>query len=254
MESEQVEDEARTVVWFSAGAASAVAAKLTLLDTPSAVIAYVDTGSEHPDNERFLADCEEWFGVEIMRLKSHRHKDIWDVFEKERYLNGPSGAKCTVELKKKVRFRFERPTDRQIFGYTSEEAKRADRFREQNPRVDLITPLIDRELTKTDCLAIIDRAGIDIPAMYLLGYNNNNCIGCVRGGMGYWNKIRVDFPEIFERMSEVEVTLGRSILRDGNGDQVPLRTLDPERGRGLKEPSFECSIMCSAAEDEIDDE
>jgi hypothetical protein len=46
----------RTIVWFSAGAASAVAAKLTLAEGP-AVLAYTNPGSEHPDNERFIADC-----------------------------------------------------------------------------------------------------------------------------------------------------------------------------------------------------
>ena len=54
---------ARTVCWFSAGAASAVAAKLVLRDVPDAVVAYCETGSEHPDNERFLADCSAWFDV-----------------------------------------------------------------------------------------------------------------------------------------------------------------------------------------------
>lgn len=39
----------RTVAWFSAGAASAVAARLTLADDPDAIVAYVDPGSEHPE-------------------------------------------------------------------------------------------------------------------------------------------------------------------------------------------------------------
>jgi hypothetical protein len=52
---------ARVVSWFSCGAASAVATKLALRDSPDAVVAYCETGAEHPDNERFLADCERWF-------------------------------------------------------------------------------------------------------------------------------------------------------------------------------------------------
>lgn len=46
----------RTVCWFSSGAASAVATKLALRDDPSAVVAYCETGAEHPDNERFIAE------------------------------------------------------------------------------------------------------------------------------------------------------------------------------------------------------
>ena len=45
----------RTISWFSCGAASAVATKLM----PDAEPVYCETGSEHPDNERFFFDCEQ---------------------------------------------------------------------------------------------------------------------------------------------------------------------------------------------------
>jgi hypothetical protein len=113
------------------------------------------------------------------------------LWERRRYLNGPAGALCTTELKKSLRQKYETLHEIQVFGYTSEEAHRAQRFREQNPEVMLSTPLIEAGLTKSDTIAMIERAGIEIPAMYKLGYRNNNCIGCVKGGMGYWNKIRI---------------------------------------------------------------
>jgi 3'-phosphoadenosine 5'-phosphosulfate sulfotransferase (PAPS reductase)/FAD synthetase len=239
----------RTVVWFSAGAASAVAAKLTLADRP-AVLAYCDPGSEHPDNTRFLDECEQWFGQEVVRLKSDKYTDTWDVWERTKYLNGPIGARCTLELKKRLRQQFEQPDDVQVFGYTAEEQHRADRFREQNPDVVLFTPLIDRGLTKSDCLAMIDRAGIALPAMYQLGYRNNNCIGCVKGGIGYWNKIRRDFPDVFDRMARLERTLGHTASRDADGP-VWLDELDPERGNHADEPDFECSLLCALAEGDL---
>ena len=54
----------RIVCWFSCGAASAVATKLAIKrhGTDNLYVGYQDTGSEHPDNRRFLKDCEEWFG------------------------------------------------------------------------------------------------------------------------------------------------------------------------------------------------
>lgn len=241
----------RTLVWFSAGAASAVATKLVLAEhRPETVVAYVDPGAEHPDNQRFLNDCEQWFAHPIKRLKSEKYADTWDVRDKTKYLVGPSGARCTAELKKKVRFAIERPDDIQVFGYTAEERNRADRFREQNPGVTLETPLIDRELTKSDCLAMIDRAGIELPAMYRLGYRNNNCIGCVKGGMGYWNKIRRDFPETFDRMASLERTMGNTVLRD-NGLPLYLDELDPDRGSHADEPDMECSLICSLSEADL---
>ncbi|HET7736739.1 MAG TPA: hypothetical protein VFK52_12235 [Nocardioidaceae bacterium] len=206
-----------------------------------------DVGSEHPDNERFADDCAAWFGQEIHTIKSPKYRDTWQVWEERRYLVGPTGALCTVELKKKARFMVERDYDVQIFGYTADEVRRADRFRLQNPEVRLLTPLIDRGLTKRDCLAMIDRAGIELPAMYQLGYRNNNCIGCVKGGMGYWNKIRRDFPDVFDRMASLERSLDATVLRD-NGEPMFLDALDPERGNHADEPDMECSLLCVMAE------
>lgn len=265
----------RVLAWFSAGAASAVATKLALAEHGERVEVWrIDPGSEHPDNERFAADCARWFGVEVRNAKSGRYADTWEVWAKRRFLVGPSGALCTTELKKMVRHGIERPDDVQVFGYTAEEAHRADRFREQNPGVELWTPLIDVGLTKSDCLAIVDRAGIEMPAMYQLGYKNNNCIGCPKGGMGYWNKIRRDFPDVFERMAALETELGATVLReqvatgeirkwtddDGEVHQevvrqsvpLPLHQLDPNRGNHADEPDFECSLMCAIAEDTLD--
>ena len=51
----------RKVSWFSCGAASAIATKLSNPD----VIAYCETGSEDYDNKRFMTECEKWFEKEI---------------------------------------------------------------------------------------------------------------------------------------------------------------------------------------------
>jgi len=245
----------RTLCWFSCGAASAVATKL-LISTEAhddLVIVYADTGSEHPDSERFLSDCEQWFGQEVVRIGSTKYASTWEVWESRRYLAGPAGAPCTGELKKKPRYAFERPDDLHIFGYTADtkDADRALRFVEQNPGVDARFPLIERDLHKRDCLAMIERAGIAIPTMYLLGYQNNNCIGCVKGGMGYWNKIRVDFPETFDRMAKLERDIGASCLTDDAGP-VYLDELDPARGNYADEIDAGCSLACASAEADIE--
>lgn len=240
----------RTVVWFSAGAASAVAARIALKEYGGVVLAYTDPGSEHPDNQRFIADCEKWFGAPVVQLKSKKYVDTWDVWEKRRFINSPNGALCTVELKKKLRHEYQSPDDIQIFGFTADEVARADRFREMNPEVDLRTPLIERGITKDDCFGIVSNAGIELPAMYRLGYRNANCIGCCKGGMGYWNKIRKDFPDTFDRMAKLERVIGASCLRV-KGASLFLDELDPNRGRIEDEPSMECSLLCVATLEDL---
>jgi 3'-phosphoadenosine 5'-phosphosulfate sulfotransferase (PAPS reductase)/FAD synthetase len=243
----------RVVCRFSCGAASAVATKLTLAKygADKVVITYSDTGSEHPDNHRFLADCEDWFKQSIIVLRSDKYVDTWDVWEKERFIVSARGAPCTGLLKRAPTYTFQKPGDILVFGYTIEERARAESFRRQNFEQPFETPLIEAGLTKSDCLAMIERAGIQLPVMYELGYHNNNCIGCPKGGKGYWNKIRRDFPDVFERMSELQRRLGNGsgFWPNPNSDgRLVLDDLHPEAGRHDEEPNIECSLLCHIAE------
>jgi len=250
----------RVVVWFSCGATSAVAAKLACSGEygglPVSVV-YCDPGSEHPDNRRFLGDVEAWIGSRVEVLKSDKYKDTWEVFEDRRYLAGVAGAPCTLELKKRLRQGYERiGEDIQVFGFDASEAGRAATFRKNNPEVDLRTPLIERGLMKSDCMAMLERAGIELPAMYRLGFQNANCVGCVKGQMGYWNKIRRVFPETFDRMALLErkfnAALCKTYAGDGERKRVFLDELDPDAGRD-DEVMPECSLLCVEAEYDLKD-
>lgn len=112
----------------------------------------------------------------------------------------------------------------------------------------LQTPLINAGLSKKDCFEKLTLAGIALPAMYLLGYKNNNCIGCVKGQAGYWNKIRKDFPEVFERMANMEIDLNIAINKtykgDGKRKRVFLKDLPPDMGRYSSEESLSCGVLC----------
>ena len=126
-----------------------------------------------------------------------------------------------------------------VWGFDLKEKNRAERLDEATPDVKNQYPLIERELTKKDSHAILRMLGIARPYMYDLGYSNNNCIGCVKGGMGYWNKIRVDFPEVFQRMSVLEREIGHSCIKG-----VYLDELESGRGRMEDEIMQDCNIMC----------
>jgi len=236
------------LVWFSAGAASAVSAKYAVKEHgDDCRVIYCDTGSEHEDNKRFLKDVEKWIDHPIEILKNEKYKDHWDVMEKTRYLIGPGGARCSVELKKKIRIDVSNIDDIHVLGYTIEETTRASDFDERNEFTKTYYPLIKNNISKSDCLGIIWKAGIEIPAMYKMGYNHNNCIGCPRGKAGYWNKIRVDFPEAFDRMAKLERELGRSINRRPDGTKTFLDQLDPNAGNYKEEPPISCGIGCQLA-------
>jgi hypothetical protein len=242
----------RVVSWFSCGAASAVATKLALMEGPAEIV-YCYVKEEHPDNIRFKNDCEKWFGQEIKVISNKKYDgSIYEVFEKRNYLVGVAGAPCTRLLKKEMRKGYELPNDRQVFGYTIEEQDRVDRFIDANNNVNLWSILIEKNLTKEDCLAILQRANIELPAMYKLGYKNNNCIGCVKGGLGYWNKIKVDFPKQFERMAQMERKINAKILKH-KGTRIWLTELPKDVGDYPTEQAIECGIFCHMAESALND-
>lgn len=238
------------ILWFSAGATSAVACKLAIdkYGKDNVKVIYFGIKTAHKDNIRFIKDCEKWYGVNIEIWSSDKYEDQFDVIKRTKYVNGAQGARCTLELKKAVRKKIESTIDYdgQIFGfeYTPKEIARAERLLKQHPETLAEFPLIDLKMTKENCLGILLAAGIEIPKMYRLGYPNNNCIGCVKGGMGYWNKIRVDFPEIFKQMAETEREVGRSCLKEANGYRIFLDELDPNRGREQKILVPDCGFFC----------
>lgn len=242
----------RALVWFSCGAASAIAAKLALhVYGDACQVLYCDTFAyEHPDNRRFFADVQRWLDHPITVLRSEKYTDIYDVFEKTGYLVGDKGARCTTELKKVVRHNYEKPDDLHIFGFTTEETQRAADFTERNFGMYCDFILQRWGVTRALCYHYLQRAGIELPYMYKLGYKNNNCIGCVKGGMGYWNKIRRDFPHYFEKMAQTERAMQRTILKDRRGKKnvrLYLDELEPGRGRYEDEHEIECGVGCNVS-------
>ena len=237
------------IAWFSCGATSAVACKIALANYQNVRVVYIDTGSGHKDNIRFIKDCEIWYNQKIEIIHSTKYKNVFDVIKKRKFINGPTGASCTYHLKKVVRYEYEKEIQEwkgQVWGFDfcAKEINRAIRFKEQNPDTKPLYPLIEKQLTKQDALAMLIQAGIEVPIMYKKGYHNNNYIGCVKGGMGYWNRIRIDFPQVFNEMAQLEREIKSTCLMV-NGKQIYLDSLEPDRGNLDSEITPGCSLFCA---------
>ncbi len=245
----------RHLCWFSCGGASAAAAKLTIDKYGAAAeVVYCDTmKTEHPDNKRFFNDVQRWIGREIVVIRSSKYEDIDQVFTKRRYMSGRNGAICTTEMKKIPRLSYQRESDTHVFGFTADkkELKRALEFEERNKDLVIENILIDAGMTKSDCHDMIKRAGIELPAMYALGFDHNNCIGCAKAtSAGYWNLTRQHFPEDFARRAKQSRQIGARLVRvrlpgDPPSMDPPRHFLDelPEDATGPAE-DIECGPAC----------
>jgi len=238
-------------VWFSCGAASAVAAKLTLEQYGHAnkiSILNNPIAEEHTDNQRFLKDVERWLAHPIefaIRAKYPRQSCV-EVWADRNFMSGPMGAPCTLELKKRARQEWENNNkpDFTVLGFTAEEVRRADRFK-LTERDTLLTPLIDAGYDKQACFNVLVAAGIELPAIYKHGFPNANCIGCVKATSAtYWNLVRREFPTVFSERAQQSRQIGAKLVYY-KGKRIFLDELPEDAtGRKLKDYDFECGIFC----------
>lgn len=240
----------RIVVWFSCGAASAVAAKLTIETYPKCDVRVVNNPviEEDEDNRRFLVDVQAWLGVPIEVASNARYPDCSaeSVWVARRFMSSPLGAPCTLELKKRVRQEWEAVNlpDWHVLGFTLGEVARYERFTTFE-RPNVIPVLINNGLDKAACAAYLRSAGIALPRIYSLGYPNANCIGCVKAtSPTYWNLVRKQHPEVFEARAGLSRALGVRLARY-KGKRVFLDELPADAiGRPLSTLDFECGIFC----------
>ena len=238
-------------VWFSCGAASAVAAKRTIEKygaTHTIRVLNNPVIEEDEDNLRFLKDVEKWLGlpIEFVRSSKYSSQSAVDVWEKRKFMSGPMGAPCTIELKKYARQEWEKlnSCDWHVLGFTADEKTRHDRF-VLTERSNVLPVLIDDGITKSQCFSILQSAGIELPRIYSLGYPNANCIGCVKATSAtYWSHVKKMHPDVFAARAEQSRRIGARLVRH-KGVRMFLDELpDGATGRSMKNMNFECGIFC----------
>jgi hypothetical protein len=103
-------------VYFSCGAASAMAVKRTIEKYGHiCTIKIVNNPikEEDDDNQRFLQDVAKWLNIDIEKAVNSKYKSCSavEVWEDRQYMAGVKGAPCTTELKKKARYEWELKID-----------------------------------------------------------------------------------------------------------------------------------------------
>lgn len=261
----KVSNEYPVIGWWSGGVTSAVAVKICIdwFGLDNLRIVMIDTKNESDDTYRFFRDCEKWYGKNIEVISKTNFNRIQDVWYKYNSLNVAHGAICSSELKRDVRrvFTTHNKFSFQAFGFDADELKRAKGMAKNNEKARPVFPLLAQMLTKKDCINILRSSNIKIPLSYYLGFGNNNCFktGCVQGGIGYWQKMKRDFPEKFDAMAKVEHELTERkgspvcMLKNSKGliflkhnpSYPELQDISQCQGREPK-PLLECNGFCGS--------
>lgn len=242
-----VPNKGRRLLWID-GVNSAVMGKMELARDPEAQPMHCDLGdSVHPDSHRFIDDLEQWYGKPIIRIRSEEYANIDEVFESIKYLAGTKGARCTGAMKFVPRLNYQVPSDIHYWGYTADslDAARFANMCKNYPELRQSAPLIVNGLRKADTHRIIEEAGIRKPYVYLIGYPNGNCLGCVKASSpNYWSMTRKYFPNVFERRADQSRRFGARLTRI-RGERVFIDEIPadwPTTMRGQSVPT--CGFVC----------
>lgn len=235
-------------VWFSCGAASAVAAKKTIEkyeDRFEIMVVNNPVDEEDDDNLRFKNDVSKWIGLPIIEVRNENlsTNSAYDIWEKHKFMSSPRFAPCTYYLKKESRYQFElkHEIDFHVLGFTLDEIDRHNRFTKFE-RSNVIPSLINENITKTMCFDILHLAKVKPPRIYKY-LPNANCVGCVKAtSPTYWNIIRIQFPDVFNKRCEQSRRLGTKLV-EYKGERIFLDEL-PKDAKGGKLFSYECGLFC----------
>ena len=219
----------RIIATMSGGKSSAWCADWALrhFDKDKVVLYFNDTKWEHPDLYRFIEELSSYWNKEITYDSDGRSPE--NLFYEHHAFANNRMPFCSRILKCERLQKFYRDGDMIIFGIGNNESHRAYRLikvyediaMKKHKYVKLLFPLIAENVTSEQIDKWIESIHIDVPIMYRLGFEHNNCSGgCVRAGKKQWKKLYETLPEVYldrERVEkEVQAHFGMSatILRN----------------------------------------
>lgn len=205
-------------------------------------VAFVDTGSEHPETYCYINYFERTFlrpnGLELVRISPASHPDLYsrkvrgyDSLEEYcrslRVIPLLAARWCSIEFKRIPMENFRRMLglDGTLIGMTVDEPHR---LRRDDPTVRY--PLVEMGITREECRRIILRAGLELP-------RKSGCFFCPGASLGDLRRLYYDHPDLYERACALEELAsqhaGRLVTLDPKG--VSLREKAARRWEGLAE-------------------
>lgn len=244
--------DVKHVVTFSSGAGSWAAAKAVAAKhgTDNLYLVFCDVkgdsqeehSGEDEDNYRFLAEATADVGGTFVRVAEGR--DVWQVFEDQRFIGNSRVSNCSRTLKQEISRKWLNenccPCHTVVYvGIDWSESHRLPAIVRNHVPYKVEAPLCDPPyLTKDGILAELKALGIKPPRLYGMGFAHANCGGfCVRAGQGQFKHLLEVMPERYayhegkEEAFRQKIGKDVAILRDRRGGKSTPLTLHQLRLR-----------------------
>lgn len=233
------------IVSLSGGVSSAITAERVIerYGREHVVLWFADTNWEDPDLHRFMADCMERWGGQLLIYKDGRNP--LQVAEEHNIIPNQRVAPCTRELKIEPFYEYISIVPKPITVYLGLDWREVDRM--EAPRrnyeamegVTVEYPLAWEPIEERNYFDMVEQDwGIRCPQLYAEGFTHNNCGGrCVKQGQSSWLRLRKYRPADFAVVRDWEDQQRKAggnkanyaILRDQRGGKVrPLTLIELE--------------------------
>lgn len=199
----------QTYLSYSGGVTSWAAGRILVdeLGPENVTLLFADTTMEAPDVYAFVIEGMARLGVPLFWIADGRNP--WQVMRDERMIANNFKAVCSKKLKRELIDRWRREwcdpeTTVHAVGMDCFEIERFETHRALMATKGWTSraPLIEHQLTKTECMRMAEAEGLTLPAAYAEGFAHANCAGmCIRAGIGHWRRLLRIHPDRF-RLAE----------------------------------------------------
>lgn len=208
------------IVGFSGGVTSAWCAGWAIrkYGKENVVLLFHDTKEEDTDTYRFLREMAAALDMEITERSDGR--SVTDLAYDMNTLPNDRMPFCSRVLKIEPGNEYMRElvanrTDRiaiKVVGFSANEPDRVQRATALSWSLGYTVrfPLIEEKVTKQQAAEWCQvTMGVRIPDMYQWS-DHANCVGCARGGIGYWLAVKENRPDVFEQRKQLEAEFGHT--------------------------------------------
>ena len=201
-------------------------------------VIFADTMAEHPETYCYMDYFEKEFmskyGQKIVRISARTHPNYYFPRNIRQGIDGLEHfcltkkmvplafmRSCTADYKIKplAMWQKENNIDSALIAFAFDESHRA-----KNVKGNEGYPLIEKRITRKDCLKIIEGEGLDRP-------HKSGCFFCPFQRKSSWERLHKEYPELYNRAEKMEnqsqttiIPAGKSlsILRDSFENQTDM--------------------------------
>lgn len=209
------------LVLYSGGLGSYFTTKRILesgVSKENIILLFTDTKVEDQDLYRFLEETSKFLDIPITNYSDGR--DIWELMRDRNFLSNSRVDHCSQYLKRTMSRKFIKqftPEEVIIYlGFDWTEINRYEKAKKAWLPYIVKSPLCEPPyLDKEDMKKLLKEDVIELPRLYKLGFQHNNCGGgCVKAGIGHFKHLYENLPEVYKQWEDNEQMMRDYLQRD----------------------------------------